>query len=331
MSFSNREDAMKRLALPAVGIGLVVALAFMTNGCAQQQEEWPNKPGPKVVVSFAPIYCFATAVAGEDAVVKNLMTTTGPHHFHPTDVEARLLRKADLFFINGLNLDNNAASTLQKGASNPSLKIVDLSGKLDSGTLLEGVCHHTHAPGEAHEHGDDPHVWLGPSRAIKMVEGIRDALKEADPAHAANYDRRAAEYIAKLEKLKADGLELLKDKKQRSLVTFHESMNYFADEFKLDVFDVVQQKPGSEPNPQDLQKLIEKCAAAKVAVVAVEPQYSRNLAAKTVLDELRHRGLADAAFVEFDPLETVPPADLTPDWYERKMRENLKNLADGMK
>ena len=30
--------------------------------------------------------------------------------------------------------------------------------------------------------------------------------------------------------------------------------------------------------------------------------------------------------MEFDPLETVAPADLTPDWYERKMRENLENL-----
>ena len=246
-------------------------------------------------------------------------------------MEARLLRKADLLFINGLNLDNSAAATLQKSSSNSNLQIVDLGSKLDRGCLLEGVCHHVHKPGEKHEHGDDPHVWLGPGRAIKMVEGIRDALKKADPEHAVNYDRRAAAYIAKLEKLKADGLELLKDKVQRKLVTFHESMNYFADEFKLEVFDVVQQKPGSEPNPEDLKKLIEKCAAAKVGVVAVEPQYTRNLSAKTVLDELRHRGLVNAAFVEFDPLETVVPADLSPEWYELKMRENLKNLAAALK
>lgn len=322
---------MSRILPVTLILASAVAVSVLFVGCNSAESEWPARPGPKAVVSFAPVYCFVANVAGDDANIKNLMTTTGPHNFNPTDVEARLLRKADLFFINGLNLDNNAASTMQKGASNPALQVIDLSSTIDPSERLEGVCHHVHKPGEAHDHGEDPHVWLGPSRAMKMVEGVRDALKKSDPAHAADYDRRATEYLAKLAKLKADGLEMLKDKKDRKLVTFHESMGYFADEFKLGVFDVVQQKPGTEPNAQDIGKLIDKCARANVGVVAVEPQYTRNDSAKTILDGLKHRGVKDAAFVEFDPLETVVPADLTPDWYEKKMRENLKNLAEALK
>ena len=282
------------------------------------------------MVSFAPLYSFVTNVAGDDAVVKNVMTTVGPHEFNPTHEDARILQKADLFFINGLGLDNSKAQAMKQGVENQNLKIIDLGAKLDPKTLLEGVCHHDHGPGEVHDH-TDAHVWLGPSRAIAMVNSIRDALKEADPDHAANYDRRAAEYIAKLEKLKADGLAMLQDKKERKLVTFHESMNYFADEFKLSVHDVVQQKPGTEPGPDDIQKHLRRCAVAGVGVVAVEPQYTRNDSAKTILEELQHRGVKDARFVEFDPLETVKPEDLTPDWYERKMRQNLQNLAGGLK
>jgi hypothetical protein len=35
--------------------------------------------------------------------------------------------------------------------------------------------------------------------------------------------------------------------------------------------------------------------------------------------------------VEFDPLETVRPDELTADWYERKMRANLETLSKAFK
>ena len=41
--------------------------------------------------------------------------------------------------------------------------------------------------------------------------------------------------------------------------------------------------------------------------------------------------VADAELVVIDPLETVPPAELTPDWYVAKMRQNLDALARAMK
>lgn len=181
-------------------IGVVVGVATFAalipfSGCSQAGSGWPDRPGPKVVVSFAPIYCFVANVAGDDAVVRNLMTTTGPHTFAGSDVEARLLRKADLFFINGLGLDSHAADALQKSSGNTGLKIIDLGGRIEKARLLEGTCHHDHHGGP-HEHGDDPHVWLGPDRAATMVLAVRDALKAADPPHAADYDRRAAGYAA---------------------------------------------------------------------------------------------------------------------------------------
>jgi hypothetical protein len=66
-------------------------------------------------------------------------------------------------------------------------------------------------------------------------------------------------------------------------------------------------------------------------VIAVEPQYSTSTSGETLKKELVAKGLTDAKLVEIDPLETVRPDDLTPDWYEKKMRENLKALADALK
>jgi ABC-type Zn uptake system ZnuABC Zn-binding protein ZnuA len=309
---------------------VALAVPLFAPGCGSDST-WPDRPGPKVVVSFPPIFCFAVNVAGEDAVVKNMMSTVGPHSFQPTDTDARLLRHADLFLVNGIGLDNALADSLKAGSGNRKLKVVALGERIPADRLVEGRCNHEHGHAHDHDHGHDPHVWLGPDHAIVMVEAIRDELKAADPAHAANYDRRAAEYVAKLRKLKEDGLAVLKDKADRKLVTFHESLAYFAGAYNLSVEGVVQKKPGLEPNADELKALIKTCAEKKVRLIAVEPQYTANTSARAVLYELKRNGVEGADLVEIDPLETVRPDDLTPDWYERKMRANLEALAKAMK
>ena len=313
--------------------GAAAGLALLPAGCGGKDQVWPDRPGPKVVVSFAPVYCWAANVAGDDAVVKNMMTTTGPHDFNPTDTDARLARKADLFFINGLGLDDNLAATVKKGSGNAQLQVIDLGSKLPADQLMEGQCHHDHhGHDHPHDHGTDPHVWLNPDYAATMTEAIRDELKKADPANAANYDRRAAEYVGRLRALKAEGIEKLKGKTDRKLVSFHESLNYFARSFDLTVSGVVQKKAGQEPSTDDLKQLVKMCRENKVRLLAVEPQYTANTSAKAILDELRRDGaVADPALVEIDPLETVTPQALTPAWYEERMRANLDALARAMK
>jgi ABC-type Zn uptake system ZnuABC Zn-binding protein ZnuA len=323
-----------RWVLVGVIAVLAGALPFLGVGCGGGEEVWKEQPGPKVVVSFAPLYCFAANVAGDNAQVKSLMTTSGPHDFNPTDTEARLLRKADLLFINGLGLDDGLAETLRKGSSNRKLNVVALGKRIPEDQLREGSedhDHHAHGHHHEHEGGHDPHVWLSPDLAALMTEGIRDELKKADPGNAAGYDQRAAEYVAKLRKLKADGQDMLKGKADRKLVTFHESLAYFARDFDLTIAGVVEKKPGVEPTSDELTALIKKCQENKVRLIAVEPQYGANTSAKTLLDEVRRRGVPDAELVEIDPLETVIPAALTPGWYEEKMRANLAALRDKMK
>lgn len=320
------------IAMPVV---LFVAGVLLIPGCRSTKDDgWPaDKTGPKVVVSFAPLYCLAANVAGDDAVVRTVMTTSGPHHFNPTSEDAKLLRRADILFINGIGIDNDQAETLKRGSGNKNLKVIDLGDRIPKDKLLVGSCNHDHGNGVPHDHGMDPHVWLSPDYAIILVEGIRDELKAADPEHAANYDRRAAEYIAKLRKLKEDGIALLKDKKDRNLVTFHDSMTYFAKTFGLNIVGVVQKTPGTEPNDKVLKELIGLCADEQnpVRIITVEPQYSTSNSGTELIKILKHKNVPDPRLVEIDPLETCPAEALNPGWYETKMRANLEALAREMK
>lgn len=319
-------------------LAFVGALAFGTAalpGCGGGDDGWPkDRSGPKVVVSFAPLYCFAVNVAGDDAVVRNLLTTTGPHHFNPTDQDARILRRADVFFVNGLGLEGDKPERMKKGSGNRSLKVVELGGRIPESNLCEGSCTHDHGDDHhAHDHGTDPHVWLSPDQAKYLVGGIADELGKLDAAHADGYKRRAAEYAGRLDTLKAECKKLLDGKKDRRLVTFHDSMAYFAKSFDVEIAGVLQKNPGSEPTGKELEKLIAICTnpTAPVRVVCVEPQYSNSNAGTKLVQILREKGVADPVLVELDPLETVPPDQLTPDWYEKKMLANVRALAEKMK
>ncbi len=328
------EVRVNKSYIPRIGLLMLLGGVVPIVGCGDSGPDWPEKPGPKVVASFPPLYCFVANVGGDDVAVKPAMTSQGPHHFDPKHSDNLLLSKADLFFINGLSLDEKPTEKMKAGSGNKNIKLIDLGTRFDKKELEKGCdCEDEE---EGHDHHDhvhlvDPHVWLSPDMAIKQVEGIRDGLKEFDPTRGANYDSRAVGYIAKLNDLKAYGKELFKDKKDKKFVTFHGSMAYFARTFGLDIVDVIQKTPGKEPSGKAIEKLVKACVDGKVRVIAVEPQYSGQASAKRILDELRRKGIEDPVLVELDPLETVQPLDLNPGWYEAKMRINLENLAKAMR
>src|SRR5262245_14857600 len=159
---------MRRRQIIPLALAAVAGLSLCIGGCLKgpATDPWASANGrPKVLVSFAPLYSFAANVAGPDADVKCLLTTTGPHNEgDATPQQIELARGCDVFVINGLGLEDEAdgiATKLQKVAANPKWNVLNLGTKIDAGWLREGEHHHEHGtPAEEHEHGNDPHVWL---------------------------------------------------------------------------------------------------------------------------------------------------------------------------
>ena len=322
---------------------IVLAASAVTGltGCpaGRNPDPWASAGDkPKVLVSFPPLYSFAANVAGPDAEVKCLLTTTGPHtHGDATPWQIDLARGADVFFINGLGLEDEAdgiATKLQKVAANPKWNVVNLGSKLDEGWLREGECHHEHAHGgEHHEHAIDPHVWMSVRCAKRMVEGIRDELRRLDPDHAEGYNSRAAAYLKKLDRLEAEGKAMLTNKQEKWILSFHDSLGYFGETYGLKIAGSIQVDPGKEPTADKLKKIIQLAQKRNARVIAVEPQFSNHTSARVVRDALI--GLKDgpiaAVFAEVDPLETCDEGQLGPELYENVMRKNLGELAKALR
>lgn len=329
----KRKTFLKRIVFAV--LPLAVATALSVSGCSAGPDPWAERPGPKVLVFFPPLYSLAASVAGDDAQVLSLLTTKGPHDYEPVRTDARKLTRADLFLVNGLGLDEVIAGRLASTGGPKSMKLVELGKAIPQASLLEGGCNcgHDHSDGHKHdhEHGYDPHVWLGIPEAIAMAGAIRDQLSALDPAHAAGYASRAGALTERLTQLQEKGKALIASKKVKPRVlTHHDSMRYFARTFGIDIVDSIEM-PGREPSAARLNELVAKCKEKQTRLIAVEPQYSSNTGAQALLKELQRQGMPDAAFVELDPLETAEPAELNAGWYERKLWANVEALAKVLK
>lgn len=302
-------------------------------GCSGMEDPWgKTAPSPRVVATFPPIASWARTLLGEEGSVKSLCTSTGPHHHEFQIKEGQLLRRADLFVMNGLSLDDHFALKLVKGHTSKTMQVVNLGALLPEDLILElPHDHDAHAEEEHHHHGDkDPHYWLGVPQAVFSINKLADSLSKSNPELKTKVDENALKLVKELTELKRQMPERLKGKTDRKVITMHESMGYFANSFGFKVVDVIQANPGDEPSSPRLVKLVERCKKAKVRTIIVEPQYPKTSAASWLVSELKKAGL-EPRLIEIDPMETCDdPNGPDGNWYLKTLKENLDRLVEGL-
>src|SRR5262249_44846372 len=202
------------------------------------------------------------------------------------------------------------ANVLANSANNKNLKLVEVGEDERLKPMLRKMGAHEHEEKDgkdhkhahAHKHGEyDPHIWLGLPEAIVMVDIIRDKLAKADEAHAAQYKANAEAYTKALQKLIDDGNAAFKNKKNKKLISFHDSLGYFARTFGLDIVKTIQPVAGEEDTSgARLRQLVDLCMKQNIKVIAVEPNQMGNSSAKALLYELKKNKVEGVQLVEVD-------------------------------
>lgn len=284
-------------------IGMIV---IMIAGCGRPA----GNAGGKIIVaaSIAPMADFARQVGG-DKVSVDLLVPPGsnPHVYQVQPDQMAMLSKASVLVLNGAGLEFWAKNVID-AANNPKLLVVRTADGL---RLLD------HSEGD--DGGGNPHVWVDPIDAIYQVEKIRDAFSKADPAHAAYYAANAARYIGRLKKLDSDIRSEVVSFKSRSFVSFHPTWVYFAHRYALTEAAVIEQSPGKEPSPENIQNAIDIARRLKARAIFTEPQMSTK-AAQVVAEEV------GAKVVLLDAFGKPPKYD-----YIETMRSDLRAMAEALK
>ncbi|MBN2306490.1 zinc ABC transporter substrate-binding protein, partial [Candidatus Peregrinibacteria bacterium] len=245
---------------------------------------------------------------------------TSVHTWEPSASALRELSKADLFVMNGLDLEPFAEDLIES-AQNAKLEILVTSVAVqnDLQDVTEMVeLEDEHEEGHKHEHhhdGQDPHIWLSPFLAVKQVEAIKNALIRIDPENASAYRENTAAYITELRELDKEIHERFRTVDKKDFIVFHNAYDYFFSEYGLSEHKkaAVEPFPGQEPTAAYFQKLIELIEDEGTMLIFTEPQFNPRVV-QNIQEE------TEAKSFEIDPIGL----ELSKECYGN----NLRSLAD---
>ena len=249
----------------------------------------------RVVAGFAPLAEVARRVGGDAVDVADLTPAGAEPHDLELDTDAvDAIEDADVVLYVG-------------GGFQPAIE--EIAERTD-GEALDVL------PDDA---GDDPHVWLDPTKLVDIVEAVRDALADAAPDDAEAFAANAAEYVDELEALDAELERGLATCERRVIVTAHAAFGHLAERYDLEPRAIAGTSPEAEPDPATLARLADEVADEGVTTI-----FTETLVAPDVAETLaREAGVRTAVL---DPLEGVP-GGLT---YGDVMERNLAALRTAL-
>jgi zinc/manganese transport system substrate-binding protein len=246
---------------PQVKILMALALCFAAV---------PASAKMKIAASLPDLASIAAAVGGEQVEAFSIAKSNANPHFVEV-LPSYMIRvaRAEVYIKVGLGLDPWADAILE-GSRNNSIIVVDASAGVE---VLEKPTGKVDASqGDVHPQGN-PHYWLDPANGIRIAETIRDALKKADPAHAALYDANAARFKAEAAKRIEGWKERMAPFRGAPVITYHSSWAYFARAFNLRIVDHVEPYPGIPPTARHLRELVTAIKQNKIRILLQEPYF----------------------------------------------------------
>ncbi len=281
---------------PAVLMAVGALLAGSISGCAALSGA--DTAGTQIATAFYPLQFVAQRVAGDRAEVVNL-TQPGqePHDLELTIRESAEIARSDLVIHEGgfqaavdAGIDQNADGEVLDAAD---VGLEDLEGR------------------------PDPHFWLDPLRMADLADLVAARLSRIDPAHAEEFDARAAGLRRRLTALDTAYAEGLARCARSTVVVSHDAFGYLQ-KYGLTIESLTGLSPDSEPTPADLGRLQRLIGTEGITTV-----FSERLASPRVTRSLaRDAGVASAVL---DPIEGLSDQTTDED-YLSLMRENLTAL-----
>jgi len=218
----------------------------------------------EIAVTVAPLTSIVAAVTGGLATVSGLVPEgTNSHTFEPPPSVARTLARADIVFVNGLQLEEPTQELAEANARDGS-EIVELGTE----TLPEdGYVYDFSFPREGGK--PNPHLWTNPPMARDYARLVTDTVRRRDPPNAEAYEANFAAFATKvgeLDRAMATATATLAPER-RKLLTYHDAYAYFARHYGWTVIGAIQPSSFEDPTPRDVAALIDQVRRERVPAI----------------------------------------------------------------
>ena len=267
----------------------------------------------RAVTSFYPLYFFSQQIGGDKFDVTNVVPSGAePHDYEPTAQDMARMEKADLIVLNGGGFEA-WGDRIGKNLSSKNTVVVRAS---------EGLMTRA-ATGES-SLTMDPHVWIDPVLAKRMVENIASGFERVDPENASYYRGNADSLIGKLSDVDAAYRNGLRVCATRNIITSHSAFGYLAAEYGLNQVSIAGLSPDAEPSPSQLAIIAQFAKTNNVQYIFFESLASPKLS-QTIATEIGAKTLV------LNPIEGLSEENIARgEDYFSVMRENLENLQTAL-
>jgi len=241
-----------RTKIPVIFVGLLpIVVLALTFSCAERTAEEGRL---EVVVSILPLADFVERVGGEKVQV-TIMVPPGasPHSYEPKPSQLMAVSKARMFVKVGTGVEFELAWMDKLTEINRDMLV------LNSSEGLQPI-------------GKDPHVWLSPLNAKRIVVNICDGLVKLDPQNQDYYAANKNKYLAQLDELNLSTKARLSGLTDRRFIVFHPAWGYLARDYGLE--QIAVEEEGKETTAENIRAVIDKAKGMSRKTVFVSPQFS---------------------------------------------------------
>lgn len=301
---------MKKNVVISLALGFIFLLGLtavlLKNAGRPPKTTEPGKL--KVAASFYPLYFMAAEIGGAKAEAVNIMPAGAePHDYEPTARELAKMANSRLIILNGGGFEA-WSDNLKKNIDPGQTTIIAVGEELTEEAKTDG------------QKNLDPHAWLAPPLAEKMVEKIAQSFEQVDPLNK-NYYRANAEALkSKLNDLHNAYKQGLANCAKKNIITSHAAFGYLAKSYGFNQTSITGPSPDAEPTPAELAEIIKYVRDNEIKFIFFESLASPKLA-ETVAAEVGAKMLA------LNPLEGLSDEELAQGKnYLSLMRDNLINL-----
>ncbi len=291
---------------------LLIASVFLI-GCNSEEASSVDeeKDGLTIITSFSILDDIVSNVIGDRGSVTYIIPIgEEPHEYEPIPSDYRKISEADVFYVNGFDLEG----WLEKVVSNVSdTEIVTLSDGIVPIPIV----------------GDDeadPHAWLDPLNVITYVENVTTDLIKRDPEGEEHYRANADAYIQELEELDAWIREQVAQvpEQQRVIVVSENAFKYFGEAYGFETEGIWELNSLEEGTPQQFARLADIIRERNIPAVFVETTVDKRYMETVSIEagvSIAGEVYTDAVGMEGSGAET----------YIKMIKHNVNVFVEGLK
>lgn len=294
----------------------------------------PTESKIAIVATLFPQYDFARAIVGDRADVMLLLPPgIESHSYEPTPAEIIKVKQARVFLYTGDIMEPWVKRLIISFEKSKNPLVVDISQGIEfSGQGQAYADNLDNDEGDSDNADDktgiyDPHIWTDPNNAMTMIKNIMTALVAVDPKNEAYYRENAKKYVAELVSLDYDFKKAVASADRREIVMGgRNAMHYFMKRYGITACSIFDScAAGQEASAKVIAETKDMVIAKDIRVIYYEelqePRIASVLAEGTDAKLLLLHSLHNLSKDDFNAGKT----------YMSLMRQNLKNLEEGLK